>query len=104
MMQGDSYSLDIEILTADGSVVTDADVSNVEITIGHLRKTYVDGAVRYDSSTGSWKFPMTQEETFRYLPARVRGQVRVVWKNGDVEGISLEGISVKESISREVLR
>ena len=101
MMQGDSYSLDIEILTADGTVVTDADVSNVEITIGHLRKTYADGIVRYDS--GVWKFPMTQEETFKYLPSLVRGQVRLVWKNGDVEGIPLDGIRVKESISREVL-
>ena len=101
MMQGDSYSLDIEVLTADGTVVTDADVSNVEITIGHLRKTYADGIVRYDS--GVWKFPMTQEETFKYLPSLVRGQVRLVWKNGDVEGIPLDGIRVKESISREVL-
>lgn len=101
MMQGDSYSLDIEILTADGTVVTDADVSNVEITIGHLRKTYADGVVRY--SDGAWKFPVTQEETFQYLPSRVRGQVRVVWKNGEVEGITLDGIRVKESISREVL-
>ena len=103
MMQGDSYSLEIEILTADGTVVTDADVSNVEITIGHLRKTCADGAVRYDPGIGAWKFPMTQEETFQYLPSRVRGQVRIVWKNGDVEGISLEGIRVKESLSREVL-
>ena len=102
MMQGDSYSLDIEILDADGTAITDAEVSNVEITIGHLRKTFADG-VRYDSSKGVWKFPMTQEETFRYMPARVRGQVRVVWNNGEVEGIPLEGISVKESISREVL-
>ena len=101
MMQGDSYSLDIEILSADGSVVTDADVSNVEITIGHLRKTYADGVVRYVD--GVWKFPMTQEETFKYMPSLVRGQVRVVWKNGEVEGITLDGIRVKESISREVL-
>ena len=39
MMQGDSYSLDIEILDAFGTAITDAEVSNVEITIGHLRKT-----------------------------------------------------------------
>ena len=103
MMQGDSYSLDIEILTTDGNVVTDADVSNVEITIGHLRKNCTNGAVRYDPSTGAWKFPMTQEETFQYLPSSVRGQVRLVWKNGEVEGITLDGIRVKESISKEVL-
>ena len=103
MMQGDSYSLEIEILTADGTLVTDTDVSNVEITIGHLRKTYASGAVRYDSASGAWKFPMSQEETFRYPPSGVRGQVRIVWNNGDVEGVTIDGIRVKESISREVL-
>lgn len=102
MMQGDSYSLDIEILNTDGTVITDDELSNVEITIGHLCKTCADG-VRYDPATGVWKFPMTQKETFQFPPSRVRGQVRVVWKNGDVEGIPIEGISVKESISREVL-
>lgn len=102
MMQGDSYSLAIEILTADGTVITDTELSDVEITIGHLRKTTADG-VRYDSTDGVWRFPMTQEETFQFSPSRVRGQVRVVWKNGDVEGIKLDGIIVSESISREVL-
>lgn len=103
MMQGDSYSLSIEILKVDGTPVTDADVSNVEITIGHLRKTYADGAVVYNSADCVWKFPLTQEETFRYLPSKVKGQVRLVWKNGDIEGISLDDIYVQESISREVL-
>ena len=103
MMQGDSYSLAIEILNAYGTPVTDADVSNVEITIGHLRKTMKDGAVVYNSGDGVWKFPLSQEETFRYLPSRVRGQVRVFWKNGEVEGIKLDDIMVLESISKEVL-
>lgn len=103
MMQGDSYSLSIEILRADGSHVTDADVSDVEITIGHLRKSYAEGTVTYHSAGGLWMFPLSQEETFRYLPSRVKGQVRVVWNNGDVEGISLDDIYVQESISREVL-
>ena len=103
MMQGDSYSLSIEILKADGTQVTAADVSDVEITIGHLRKTYAEGAVTYHSASGIWLFPLSQEETFRYLPSRVKGQVRVVWNNGDVEGIPLDEINVQESISREVL-
>ena len=102
-MQGDSYSLAIEILNAYGTPVTDADVSNVEITIGNLRKSMKDGTVVYSSGDGVWKFPLSQEETFRYLPSRVKGQVRLVWKNGEVEGIKLDDILVGESISREVL-
>lgn len=103
MMQGDSYSLAVEILKADGTLLTDADVSNVEITIGHLRKTMEEGSVVFSSGDGVWKFPLSQEETFRYLPSRVRGQVRVFWKNGEVEGIKLDDIIVLESISKEVL-
>ena len=102
MMQGDSYSLDIEILDADGTAITDTELANVEITIGHLRKTTADG-VRYDSATGVWKFPITQQETFQFHPSRVRGQVRLVWNNGEVEGIPLDDIHIQESISREVL-
>ena len=101
MMQGDSYSIAIEVLKADDSLVTDADVSNIEITIGNLCKTIEDG-VAYDSGSGAWKFPMSQEESFQ-MPRRVKGQVRLVWTSGEVEGVSLGNISVDESISREVL-
>ena len=101
MMQGDSYGLAIEVLKADGSLVTDADVSDIEITIGNLRKTTDDGVV-YDSGSGAWKFPLSQEESFQ-MPRRVKGQVRLMWKQGEVEGVSLGDISVDESLSREVL-
>lgn len=100
MMQGDAYSIEIRILSGDGTDVTAEDVRDVEITIGPLRKTYRDGDVRFD---GVWKFPVTQEETFGLLPARARAQVRVEWPSGDVEGVSLGEISVRESISKEVL-
>ena len=101
MMQGDSYNLAIEVLKADGSLVTDADVSNIEITIGNLRKTTKDG-VKYDIGSGAWKFPLSQEESFQ-MPRRVKGQVRLKWKQGEVEGVPLGEISLDESLSREVL-
>ena len=101
MMQGDSYSLAIEVTRANGNLVTDADVTNIEITIGNLRKTIEDGVV-YDSGSGAWKFPLSQEESFQ-MPRRVKGQVRLLWTNGEVEGVSLGDISIDESISREVL-
>lgn len=101
MMQGDSYSLAIEVTRANGNLVTDADVTNIEITIGNLRKTIEDGVV-YDSGSGAWKFHLSQEESFQ-MPRRVKGQVRLLWTNGEVEGVSLGDISIEESISREVL-
>lgn len=101
MMQGDSYNLGISILNNAGQPVTPNDVNDVEITIGHLSKTYLNAELSY--SDGLWNFPLTQEETFSYWPSAVKAQVRVVWANGVVEGKPLYGIRIGESISKEVL-
>ena len=95
MMQGDAYGVSIEIRKEDGTVVAESDVSDVEITIGNMTKTKSGGAVRFEDNV--WVFPVTQAETFK-LPA-----ARVVWQNGDVEGVVLDDILVRESLSREVL-
>lgn len=101
MMQGDSYSLGIRILNNAGSPVTPDDIKDVEITIGNLRKTYLNAQVTYYN--GVWLFPLSQKETFCYWPASVKAQVRVVWANGMVEGQPLYGVRIGESISKEVL-
>ena len=102
MMQGDAYGLAIEIKDATDKVVTTEDVMDVEIAIGYLRKTYKEGGISFEN--GMWIFPLTQEETFKFSPTmRVKGQVRVMFKNGTVEGVSLGNVCVYESISKEVL-
>lgn len=101
MMQGDAYLLGISILNNAGSAVTPADVEDVEITIGHLKKKYSDAAISY--SGGLWFFPLTQRETFGCLPAAPKAQVRVKWANGVIEGKKLHGVRIDESISKEVL-
>lgn len=101
MMQGDSYSLNIEVLKESGEAVSLGEVSDVEITVGFLRKTYAKGEVLY--TDGIWVFPITQEESFSLPATRVKAQVRVVWKDGSVEGASLGEIRVHESISKAVL-
>lgn len=101
MMQGDSYNLGINILNNAGSPVTPDDVRDVEITIGHLRKTYLNDEVTYYD--GVWMFPLSQKESFGYWPSSVKAQVRVVWANGVIEGKPLYGVRVNESISKEEL-
>lgn len=101
MMQGDAYSLPIRIRNNAGNPVTPDDVADVEITIGHLSKSYANGQIHYYD--GVWLFPLTQEETFGYWPASVKAQVRVSWVNGIVEGKPLYGVRIHESISKEVL-
>lgn len=101
MMQGDSYLLGISIFNNAGMPVTPADVVDVEITIGHIKKKYSDVAIIY--SDGKWLFPLSQSETFGCMPAAPKAQVRVKWGNGVVEGKPLYGVRIDESISKEVL-
>ena len=101
MMQGDSYNLGIRILNNAGNPVAPEDIEDVEITIGHLRKTYLNAQVTF--SEGVWMFPLSQKETFGYLPGAVKAKVRVKWANGVIEGRPLYGVRIDESISKEVL-
>lgn len=101
MMQGDSYNLGIRILNNAGNPVTPEDIVDVEITIGHLKKTYLSAELIY--AGGLWLFPMNQRESFGYLPSAPKAQVRVKWANGVIEGKPLYGVRIDESISKEVL-
>ena len=101
MMQGDSYNLGIRILNNAGSPVTKADVEDVEITIGSLRKTYRNGQLQFFENL--WLFPVSQAESFGGLPAPQKAQVRIKWQNGLIEGAPLYGVRILESISKEVL-
>jgi hypothetical protein len=101
MMQGDSYNLGIVILNNAGSPVTINDIIDVEITIGHLTKTYKKAQITY--SDGVWFFPIRQKDSFKMWPSAVKAQVRVAWANGAVEGKPIYGIRNEESLSKEVL-
>ena len=101
MMQGDAYSLGFTVLNNAGVPIVPEDILDMEITIGHLRKTYRNSQVTFYE--GRWLFPLTQKETFGYWPKAVNAQIRIVWANGVVEGKPIQGLRMNESISREVL-
>jgi hypothetical protein len=101
MMQGDSYNLGFTVLNNAKAVVTPDDIQDMEITIGHIRKTYLNAQIIY--ANGKWLFPLSQKETFGYWPKTVKAQIRICWKNGIVEGKDIHGVRINESISKEVL-
>lgn len=101
MMQGDSYNLGFTVLNNAGEVVTPNEISDMEITIGHLSKTYRKAELVYKD--GRWMFPLSQSETFGYWPKVVKTQIRVLWANGVIEGKDITGVRINESISKEVL-
>lgn len=101
MMQGDSYKLAFSVLNNAGSAVTPDDIMDMEITIGHLKKTYLKSQLTYFS--GMWMFPLSQKETFGYWPKATKAQIRIKWANGVVEGKPIYGVRVNEGSSKEVL-
>lgn len=101
MMQGDACYLGIEIRNSAGSPVVPADVRDVEITVGGLKKTYL--AEQLSSSGGVWLFPLSQGESYAISPGPVPAQVRIAWANGVVEGCRLYGMYMEESLHKEVL-
>lgn len=103
MMQGDEKNLNIEILNRNQVPITADDVSDVEIVVGSLRKTYKNGEVFFDADKSKWICPVTQEETFTLPASRVKAQARILWPNGEVEGCPLGYVNIHESISKEVL-
>lgn len=100
-MQGDACVLDVEILYGDNQPVLAEDVADVEIIIGSLRKTYSNADTYFED--GVWKIPLSQRETFRFPPSRVKVQARVALPSGDVQGIRLGEIRINESQSKEEL-
>lgn len=101
MMQGDSYNLAFTVLNNAKVPVTPQDIQDMEITIGHIRKTYQKVQLTFEN--GKWLFPLSQEETFSYWPKSIKAQIRIVWPNGIIEGKPIYGVRICESISKEAL-
>lgn len=101
MMQGDSYNLGFSVLNNAGQPITPDDIQDMEITIGPIRKTYRGAGVSYHD--GKWMINLSQQDTFGVWPASVKAQIRIMWKNGVIEGKPIHGLRMTESLSKEVL-
>lgn len=101
MMQGDSYNLGFTVKNNAGVLVTPVDIRDMEITIGHIRKTYRNLQITYKD--GKWLFPISQNESFDYWPKAVKAQIRILWADGILEGKPIHGVRIHESLSKEVL-
>lgn len=101
MMAGDAYSIPIKINTADGLANASTFV-DVEVCVGHVRKTLYDGDITFDSELNAFLVPLTQEETFS-LRGRAKVNVRCKLAGGNVIGIDLGTVDFAPSLSKEVL-
>lgn len=74
MMQGDACRLPFHI-RQDGVTVTPEMITDLEVTVGSLRKTYTSGEITYGE--GCWFVYLSQEETMamsgsKYIRVRIR--------------------------------
>lgn len=98
MVQGDAYSIDVNI-SLQGKPVDISDIELVEITLINRAKVY-PGEVTY--SDGAFHYPVTQEETMNFPPL-CSMQVRVKFTSGDVIGSDVQKIDVQRVLSKVVL-
>ena len=102
IMQGDAYPLSILLYDRERQQeITPEIAEDVEITIGGITKSYADENVLYNEE--HWIYPLTQSETFLWRTGEQLIQGRVKFIGGEVKGLDIGTIMVKESESKEVL-
>lgn len=101
MMQGDQYTLPIQIETSEG--IADATTfADLEIFLGSVRKTLSGGDVSYSEESKSFNVYFTQKDTFK-LNGAEELQIRCKFDSGDIIGIKAGSYNVEDSLSRVVL-
>lgn len=100
IMQGDQYTVSIDISDVNGKTITDSYVEEMELIIGCVRKKY-PGDIEFKN--GKWSFLLTQQESMRLGYRVMHGQVRVKFTTGDVVGKQIGPFKIVESVSKDVL-
>lgn len=102
MYQGDQYPVLIYI-TNQGTYLDLSEINTVEITLHNITKRY-PGEVTYDSDTGAFLMPITQEESFSLpIKKRLYAQSRVLYNDGTVYATEPIDFFIGESLSKEEL-
>ena len=100
IMAGDAFNIEITLKDASGNMIDTA--QDVEVALGSLIKSLVDGGVSYDSDKKAWIFPVSQEESFA-MPSINGLQARVKFSNTNVVGVNIDTVYKIGSSSAEVL-
>jgi len=104
MMQGDAYNIQFIIIRDDNTIVTPSMISEVEIVIGTLRKTYSSGIITYSEYDQNWLFPISQSESLALSASNQPVQARIKFtENDEVIGENLGVIPLEQSRSKVVL-
>ena len=102
IMQGDACRLPFQI-RQDGMTITPEMITDLEVTVGSLRKTYLGGGITFDGEY--WYTYLSQEDTMsmtgaEYIRLRIR-YLNQPWVT--VLGKRVAMLNVEEHPSAEVL-
>lgn len=97
--QGNTYNIPIK-LKINGEVISETDIKTVEFTFGKIRKVYPDEVQFKD---GCFIVPLTQEDTFSLSEGADKYQTRVMFNDKNVKCTGTGSMTVRASLSREVL-
>ncbi len=103
IMQGDQYPLSVSLELSEGTYPLAADIGDIEVMIGAVRKSLADGDGSYNEGTGVYTFGITQRETFFLSHGVHEVQVRVRSYEGYVIGEDAGKVIVRAARSQEVL-
>ena len=100
IMRGDAYPLEIALQDEDGIVLTDEDVTDLEVVLGPLRRAY-PGDISYDETAQAFILQLSQADTFALEAGAVRLQLRPRFADGAVCGRTIcEPIIVRPADSQ----
>lgn len=102
MLQGNTYNLPIKLIDIKENIINSDSVSDVVVTIGEIEKKYTNGGLFFDEGKGVWIVRLTEQETFA-LNKNVKWQLRVLFKDGTIDGTEPKVISVIDSINKTIL-
>lgn len=98
MMQGDAYLLPIHV-EIEGETIDANMFSDIEISIGPIRKYMVRGDIEFNEETKDFEAYLTQKETFK-LGKKEKVQIRFKFNSGDVIGVNLGEKEIVPSLSK----
>jgi hypothetical protein len=100
LLQGNTYRLPVKVRDRAGNIVTPAEITKAQFIFGEFEKFYTEGGeVEFDRATQCFLVPFSEDETFKFR-GNTNWQVRLVFRDGSIDGSAPQYEDVKGSITK----
>lgn len=102
MQQGDQYSIRV-CIKKEGVALAPADIVGLKIKVGNIEDSYPAGNISYDSESGKWLFPVTQEQTIALEGVQLaQVQVNFGGNPAQIVGSKVQSAYIDSSVIRSI--